>query len=225
MDEVLQKLRDIFDALSARDRSLTILTVLVLIWLVWDFVLMSGLNKDDKAGINNKMSLESRLMTLDEQILKLTNSKQDAKIEDPKEKNEADSLRRKIADIDNQIEALTSGVVKPKEIASVLRSILVDFKGLEIVRMNVLDATPIDEEAITNIKEYLSSKISRLYKHEIEIELHGNFYSTLRYLKKLESFQKVFYWNDITYKSLAWPNAQIILKVYTLSAKEDKAGA
>ncbi len=91
--------------------------------------------------------------------------------------------------------------------------------------MNVLDATPLDENALADIKKYVATKVSRLYKHEIEIELHGNYFSTYEYLRRLESYNRAFYWNEITYKALAWPTASINLKVYTLSSRKDGAGA
>lgn len=229
MNEGFKKLEDTFDALSMRERVLAVVTVLALIGLVWHFLLMGSLNKANKEGVNKKLALEKQLATFDEELLKAKSSAQGIAVKEgaiqSKVDNEADSLRREIYALDQKKEELTSGVVKPNEIAGVLKSILVDFSGLHIVRVNVLDATPLDDEAITDIKEYMLSKISRLYKHEIQIELHGNFLSTLRYLKKLESYHKVFYWNEITYKSLAWPNAHIMLNVYTLSSKGDRAGA
>jgi len=134
-------------------------------------------------------------------------------------------LNKEILRLDELMVDLTSGAVKPKEIIGVLKRVLTDVEGLKVVRMNVLDATPLDENALADIKKYVTTKVSRLYKHEIEIELHGNYFSTYEYLRRLESYNRVFYWNEISYKALAWPTALINLKVYTLSSRKDGAGA
>jgi MSHA biogenesis protein MshJ len=190
---------------------------------------MEGLEKKESALLVQKQSFENQIVVLGTQIASLQGK---IKARSQKETQQAsvsggeiDSLRKEILRLDELMVSLTSGAVKPKDITSVLKRVLTDVKGLRVARMNVLDATPLDENALADIKKYVTTKVSRLYKHEIEIELHGNYFSTYEYLRKLESYSKVFYWNEITYKALSWPTALITLKVYTLSSRRDGEGA
>lgn len=224
-----QKVNDIFNGMAIRERGLVIITITVFIYYFWGALFMEGLEKKESALLAQKQSFENQIVVLGTQIASLQ-----GKIKARSEKetqqasvsgSEIDFLRKEILRLDELMVSLMSGAVKPKEITSVLKRVLTDVKGLRVARMNVLDATPLDEDALADIKKYVTTKVSRLYKHEIEIELHGNYFSTYEYLRKLESYSRVFYWNEITYKALSWPTALINLKVYTLSSRRDGEGA
>ena len=220
-----RKANDVFYELGIRERSLVFITVAVLVFYVWDGFLMVDFEKKEKSLQAKKQLTENQLVLLTTQITVLKGKKKTVSKKKPESGSEIDLIRKEISRLDGVMGELTSGVVKPKEIIGVLKRVLTDVDGLEVVRMNVLDATPLDENALADIKKYVTTKVSRLYKHEIEIELHGNYFSTYEYLRRLESYNRVFYWNDITYKALAWPTALINLKVYTLSSRGDGAGA
>ena len=220
-----RKANDGFNDLGIRERSLAFITVAVLIFYVWDSFLMVDFEKKEKSLQAKKQLTENQLVLLTTQIASLKGKTKKVSQKKPESGGEIDFIRKEISRLDGLMGEITSGAVKPKEIIGVLKRVLTDVDGLQVVRMNVLDATPLDENALADIKKYVTTKVSRLYKHEIEIELHGNYFSTYEYLRRLESYNRVFYWNDITYKALAWPTALINLKVYTLSSRGDGAGA
>lgn len=220
-----RKASDVFNDLGIRERSLICITVAVVLFYCWSTFFMGGLEKNLKSFQAKKPPIEKQLVLLSTQIASLQGKNKQASQEKPGSGNEIDSLRKEISALDELIAGLTSGAVKPKEIIGVLKRVMTEVKGLKVARMNVLDATPLDENALVDIKKYIATKVSRLYKHEIEIELHGNYFSAYEYLRKLESYSHLFYWNEIVYKALAWPTAHITLKIYTLSSRKDEAGA
>ena len=220
-----RKANDVFNELGIRERSLGFITVAVLVFYVWDGFLMVDFEKKEKSLQAKKQLTENQLVLLTTQIAVLKGKKKPVSKKKPESGSEIDLIRKEISQLDGVMGELTSGVVKPKEIIGVLKRVLTEVDGLKVVRMNVLDATPLDANALADIKKYVTTKVTQLYKHEIEIELHGNYFSTYEYLRRLESYNRVFYWNDITYKALAWPTALINLKVYTLSSRGDGAGA
>ncbi|MCK4951076.1 MAG: hypothetical protein KAS48_04600 [Gammaproteobacteria bacterium] len=220
-----QKANGVFNDLGVRERSLIVVVVAVFVVYFWDAFFMAGLEKKEKSLQAKRPPIEKQLLQLSTQIANLQGKTRQTAEQKSESGDEIDFLRKEILRLDELAVDLMSGVVKPKEIIGVLKRVMTDVKGLKVVRMNVLDATPLDENALADIKKYVATKVSRLYKHEIEIELHGNYFSTYEYLRRLESYNRAFYWNEITYKALAWPTASINLKVYTLSSRKDGAGA
>lgn len=219
------KATNTFNEMGVRERSLIFITVMALIFYIWDALFMTSIQSEEKLLEAKRQPIEIQLTQLSAVIKELQGKVKEADQKNAGADNEFDFLNNEIRRLDKLIVDFTSGAVKPNEIIGALKRVLTDVEGLKVARMNVLDATPLDESALADIKKYVSTKVFRLYKHEIEIELHGNYLGTYEYLRKLESYHQAFYWNEITYKALAWPTAQINLKVYTLTSRKDGAGA
>lgn len=219
------KATNTFNDMGVRERSLIFITVMVFIFYIWDAFFMASIQSQGKSLEARRKPIEIQLVQLSEKIKELQEKARQADQKKTGTGNEFDFLTKEISRLDKLILDFTSGAKKPNEIIGVLKGVLTEVDGLKVARMNVLDATPLDESALADLKKYVSTKVFRLYKHEIEIELHGNYLSTYEYLRRLESYNRAFYWNEITYKALAWPTALINLKVYTLTSRKDGAGA
>jgi MSHA biogenesis protein MshJ len=56
------------------------------------------------------------------------------------------------------------------------------------------------------------------------IEFQGDFFSTLKYLRFLEEISGSFFWDSVSFKKVAWPEALVTLEIHTLSASEGFIG-
>lgn len=63
-----------------------------------------------------------------------------------------------------------------------------------------------------------------LFRHGLEMQMRGSFAAILSYLHATENLPWRLYWDALEYKVEAYPNAKIVLRVYTLSVDEGWIG-
>ncbi|HET8705626.1 MAG TPA: hypothetical protein VFM46_04910 [Pseudomonadales bacterium] len=63
-----------------------------------------------------------------------------------------------------------------------------------------------------------------LFRHGLEIQMRGGFSAILSYLRATENLPWRLYWDTLEYKVETYPNAKIVLRVYTLSVDEGWIG-
>ncbi|MCP5329436.1 MAG: hypothetical protein H7A07_00635 [Pseudomonadales bacterium] len=64
----------------------------------------------------------------------------------------------------------------------------------------------------------------QVFRHALVLEFQGDFFSTLRYLRFLETMEQSFFWDSIEYEQALWPEARVILELHTLSSEEGFIG-
>ena len=57
------------------------------------------------------------------------------------------------------------------------------------------------------------------YKHSFEIEFSGRFEDVYEYVLKLENLTSKYYWESFNYKVEKYPNANVAIRIYTLSER------
>ena len=62
---------------------------------------------------------------------------------------------------------------------------------------------------------------STFYKHTLQITLQGTYNGIYQYLLNVESLQDKFYWHSLDYQVSAYPLAEVIIEIYTLSDQRD----
>jgi len=63
-----------------------------------------------------------------------------------------------------------------------------------------------------------------VYQHAVELRVSGNYNQILHFLIALERLPWRFYWQSLDYKVEHYPNAEVTLRVYTLSSEEGLFG-
>jgi MSHA biogenesis protein MshJ len=63
-----------------------------------------------------------------------------------------------------------------------------------------------------------------IYKHTVVLRVSGSYFELLDFLQILESSQWHFYWEQLDYRVTNYPNADILLRVYTLGAEKGRIG-
>ena len=73
----------------------------------------------------------------------------------------------------------------------------------------------------TTILQFLYDGV---YEHVVEMRASGSYFQIIQFLTALEALSWRFYWQRLDYKVTEYPNAEIILRVYTLSSEEGLLG-
>lgn len=61
--------------------------------------------------------------------------------------------------------------------------------------------------------------IQNIYQHRVEIECQGSFFNILAYLTRLETIPWHLYWDNLEYKVLKYPEADVRVQFYVLNNK------
>jgi len=116
-----------------------------------------------------------------------------------------------------------SSAVEPEQKAS----------GLPIINSKNLVADAVDRalgrQADTSAPHTSATEIkvkprATLFRHGLEIQMRGGFTRILHYLHATENLPWRLYWDTLEYKVETYPDAKIILRVYTLSVDEGWIG-
>ena len=115
---------------------------------------------------------------------------------------EENALEQQIARLKSDLEALSAGLISASTLPRIMEEMLIQTGELELLEMTV---DPPAQET------------DELFRHSVSVKLSGGFTALISYLEALENLQWKFYWDELNYRVQQYPNAEIELKVYTLS--------
>lgn len=214
----LGRLRERLDGLSLRERALIMASALVLLWALWDNLLMQPLNRHHHAQ-------QERIQTLQAQVGEFQRSA--ARIvaqggQDPNAeiREKIASTREAITELDERLRAMTAGLIDPKDMAHVLEAVLQRNDDLRLVQLRSLKAQPLSlGEASAN-----ENGTATIYRHPVELVFEGGYLAALDYLASLESLPWELFWDSIHIELMAYPKSRITLVVHTLGLREGLLG-
>ncbi|VAX02465.1 MSHA biogenesis protein MshJ [hydrothermal vent metagenome] len=221
----IQQLAERFDALSLRERALVLLAVLVVMYMLWDAVLMSPEHVRQKQLVGQMYQLNERMVTVDTQLQTLTVSLGDSEVH--RQRQRIVELREALRGLASQQAALTVEFIRPQQMAGVLRDMLgVDGK-LTLLKLESLGVQPLfplpenENEPAAAAEKYAQPGI---YKHGMQVIFEGDYFATLQYLQVLESMPWRFYWDELDYRVEDYPRARVSITIHTLSLEEGWIG-
>lgn len=114
----------------------------------------------------------------------------------------------------------------PEKMIEVIGNILEEQHDLTLIEIKNLTEEPKKEVASTAAESTGTASTTAadhlsLYKHKIYIKFSGEYFAVLTYLQSLERLKWCLTWDELNYKVLAYPIAEVTLVVHTMS---DKAG-
>ena len=124
--------------------------------------------------------------------------------------SESQSLSLQLADI-------VENLISPSEMAKLLESVLAGSNKLRLVSLESKKAEPI----VPNSDD---SQDSGYYIHPVRLELVGSYFDIVNYLEALEALPVKYYWRNFHYQVETYPNARLVLEVYTLGSREEFIG-
>lgn len=211
MQASLESLTQRFNALNGREKTMSTAAVVLVVWSAWDTLFYQNLQNQAGKLASEISVLESDLAT---QRLVADQLKQ-MDLSNPAQKH-VKQLQDAVDRLKLQLDAGEKKFVPPQLMAAALRDMLQQHGNLKLVKLETLPSKPFGND---------DNQPIWIYRHTLELTVQGDFFSTLDYLKALETLPWRVHWNSIDYRVDQYPIAQTRIQVYTLSFDKDWLGA
>lgn len=201
------------------ERMLLLSVCVVILLFAWDGMFFNSINAESN-------SIASKIRTAKSEKITLATELSNVKIglsSDPLAaiKHKRNQLRIDIANLTEEMKEITRDLVSEDEMREVVTSVLEESPEIEILKLENIEGvglSQIDENAPAT--EYAMS----LFKHGMSIQVKGDYFSTLGFLKKLEGLEHKLLWDTIEYTVTDYPKAQINIVVRTIGDTEGWIG-
>ncbi|GAB4512080.1 MAG: hypothetical protein Tsb0026_15750 [Sulfuricaulis sp.] len=199
------------DAMSIRERALIFITILVALYFLAVNVLFGPLNvqKDRLQQELNQKRQETQALEVQVQAMVATSAEGPEAVK----RKKLGALQENLKTMDAELVRVTTGLVPPKEMARLIEQMLLKNRGLQVMRVESIPATPLQEGAS-------ATGGAMVYKHGMHVEVKGGYLDILRYLQSLEAMPWKVFWGKVTLKTEKYPDSRASLLIYTLSTHE-----
>jgi MSHA biogenesis protein MshJ len=229
-----------YEKFSSREQYMVLSTIIVVILLIAYLLVIEPVILINAQLIKDKNSLISTTQSLSENIINTKNKK----LQDPNT-----PLRKQLKEVlveskrlQKKINLLTQALVAPKQMVSLLESVLTQDKQLKLISLinlpeeamsmqgsNLIfnDSSALDANTIrdrTSGQDRNSGQEALIYRHTFNIELETTYDSALLYLKRLDDLPWQLFWQDLKYQSTQYPKGTLNIRIYTLSMSKEVLG-
>ena len=220
----LRNLASRIDEFSIRERGLIMITVLVLLYLLWQAWLMTPLTAN-RATVSVRISdTKGEVAALNQQTQTIVQRQRT----DPDEDNrkEITRLQAQLDGLLDELDEMTAHLIAPDEMAGVLERVLLSSRDVQFISLKGLGVTGLldsaDDDNQTTAAEPstnsgLRANFRGAFKHGLKLEVQGGFLETLEVLRKLESLPWVFFWESVDLQVDEYPTSHTEITVFTLS--------
>jgi len=222
MKERVEKLVQTVDRLSLRERLFLFAALLTVLSGAWEALLAAPLDAREQAAGNKIAALEQRLGTLNDSITTTADGMNESL---PNALDRLRVLRDRVAKGDEEMKVLTSDLVDPAQMRSVLEELLQRQSGLRLISATNLEPRPLLEDAATPPDEQAGDAAARsdapkLYRHTFVLRLEGSYLDCFNYLQAVERLPWHLYWGRLEVAAGDYPNNEIVIELRTLSLAE-----
>ncbi|MCA1799201.1 MAG: hypothetical protein LC632_07000 [Xanthomonadaceae bacterium] len=200
------------DSMSIRERAMVALTVLAVLWALWDGLLMRPLGALEQARQEQLASLTGQITELNRSIQTVAT----AQSVDPEAvaRRQLAETRMLVAELDARLRNATRELVPPSEMATLLETMLTRVGNLQLVGMETLPS-----QAIT-----VEGSDTGYFRHGLQVDVRGGYLDALTYLRALEQLRWQFLWESVELTVRDHPNSDIRITVYTLGERAGVIG-
>jgi len=225
--DALIQLQEKIDARIMRERALIFLTALAFVFMLWNFVVQSSIDKKAQETRAQLDLLATQHTTLQTQIAAATQSL----LNDPDKQKKAQitQLQADISGLENQLQSVSQNLIKADQLPQALQEVLEKTSQLTLLEVKTLPAKELQLVAVTTATNAQPTPVSEetsagVFQHIVELRLSGSYSQVVQFLVALEQLSWRFYWQSLDYNVEHYPNAEVILRVYTLSSEEGLFG-
>jgi MSHA biogenesis protein MshJ len=222
LSQLLEKWGERFEAFSLRERALISIAMVVVMFLLWDALLMSQEGLRQKQMVAEMHSINEKVAAVNGQIRDMTAALRGGEAQQVTAR--VQEIRTLLASLEQQQADLTVEFIRPSQMAGVLRDMLKAENGLVLTKLESLGASPLFPPSKDAAEKETRSEHPGIFKHGMRIEFEGDYFKTLHYLKSLEAMPWRLYWDNVEYQVLDYPRARIAITVHTLSLDEGWIG-
>jgi MSHA biogenesis protein MshJ len=230
MSPAIKDFMEKIDNRILRERVLIFITSLAVVFLLWNFLVQARFDKERATLENQQKQVSTEQKELDAKIMSLTM----AMVGDPAiiKKNSIAKLQTDIADVESRLAGLSQGLVSADQLPKILEDVLQRTVSVRLLQVRTLAATevqlsaaaPAVSEGNNNAAEKVATGGTGVYKHGVLIRVAGSYAQLIQLMTEIEALQWKFYWESLDYSVKQYPNAEIDIRVFTLSSEEGLLG-
>lgn len=225
MPPVLTNILEKIDNRILRERVLIFLTLLAVIFLLWNFLVQSKFDRERNALQAEATKIANEQKTLEAQMSTLAM----AVASDPAiaKTNQIRSLNTSIAEVEQRLSGLSQGLISAEQLPKVLEDVLLRTSSVKLLQVRTLAATELQlVTAIPGANNQGEPAVggTGVYKHGVLIRVAGSYPQLIQLMTEIEALQWKFYWESLNYTVTQYPNAEIDIRVFTLSSEEGLLG-
>ncbi len=215
----LKELQEKIDARIMRERVLIFLSASAVVFMLWNFIIQAPFDKKVQETQSQLAGLATQRTATEMQIATATQ----ALLNDPNRLKKAQivQLQADIAGVETQLQNTSQSLINAEQLPQLLQEVLQKTAQLTLLEVVTLPIRELHLAAVNGTQE--SSSVG-VYEHVVELRVAGNYFQVLQFLTALEALPWRFYWQRLDYQVTQYPNAEIILRVYTLSSEEGLLG-
>ena len=209
------EVRDKVDALSPRERVIIAVTIVAVIFGIYNQFVLDPFLKHRKelqqqlAAIGPEMEVMQKSM---ESLIKRQANDPNVSL-----RNAIEKKNKKVKELEEIIKNETKRLIDPQKMPKILGYLLSRQSALKINSVKSASGEPIYFDAERK-------KPSGLFKHDLTMSLEGTYYQVQSYLKNIEEMAEQVYWDDMTFESKKYPIGVLELNVHTLSTSKELIG-
>lgn len=213
------------DGRVLRERVLIFLTLLALIFLVWNFLVQAKFDRERDALQAEAEKIASEQKTLETQMSTLAM----AMASDPAiaKTNIINKLNTDISAVESRLSGLSQGLISAEQLPEVLEEVLLRTSSVKLLQVRTLAATELQLVTATpdsNNEGMSATGGTGVYRHGVLIRVAGSYSQLIQLMVEIEALQWKFYWESLDYTVKQYPNAEIDIRVFTLSSEEGLLG-
>jgi MSHA biogenesis protein MshJ len=218
-----------FDALQMRERRLIMIAAIAGTFLIGYSLFIDPAQRQANAQQAQLAQQRTEMAILQDQLVTL---RQQAAQPDAALRKEVEETLRQIAGIESDLRAFDDLLVSPEKMPRLLHSLLAKNRGLELVRLKTLPATPLltaaagtapapvsmqAQPAVANSTDKPAPPPGGIYRHGMEITVAGSYADLLRYAEELQQVSPRPLWSAMQLKVVEYPRSELTFTLYTLS--------
>ncbi|NOX91531.1 MAG: hypothetical protein GXP18_03500 [Gammaproteobacteria bacterium] len=215
-----------FEAFSLRERGLIAAGIVVVMFLLWDTLLLSPQENQQKKIVVEMHNINQQTEAVTEKIKEMSAALQGNQVKYINTR--VNELQVLLGKLKQQQKNLTIEFIQPVQMAGVLRDMLHAENGLVLTSLESLGVQPLfpaeESDKTENEKNSNRTHQPEIYKHGLRVVFEGDYFKTLNYLRALEAMPWSLYWDNVEYKVTKYPKASVAITVHTLSLHEGWIG-
>ncbi len=194
---------------SLRERVLLFVTGIVVIWSFMFNIFITPTSEHIADSSEELLNLEQQYQGTNHELALLQDKLKKQTL--PIQSTEHQQLEAILKEHNKILSQYREKLMVPEQAPYLLEKLLKDFSGLVLLNIETLPPRQLGQEAGKN------NSTAALYRQAIRLTFSGEYQDLLNYVRKIETLTYPIWWEDIEYKVTQFPQAQIILTVYTLS--------
>ena len=218
-----------YEALSQRERLLVLLTLVAAIYVIFSFLVFGNLDATQKDREKKLSQIQQQENTLEAELQVYNNLI--SSDPDKAKKQQIKVFRQQMRSLDESLSQLSVGLIPAEELPKLLQSVLEESKGLKLHSIKTLPVSELSlqGEVIESVAQEGEFEVEQpeaqkretagVFKHAVVMELTGGYFDIHQYVEALEDLPWRLYWDGLDYSVTRYPNARVILQVYTLSTE------